>query len=331
MAEPGPSAPKFYNYPDPKEYSVPYVATPASKNPVFRGLPLTIGASVLSAVSPIATYLYSNAGFACLRGLKELDNIECRFDPTVIPIKTGEEAPTTGVLEYTNVENVRSQETVEGSVDTRFYSIRDYHEAYKSGKLTPTDVINKLLPLIRRDVSPRSPHSTSFLSTRVDLVTAAAEASTKRYASGAPLGILDGVPIGVKDEVNVRGYSRNLGTAKTFNDGEVETSWCVRKWEECGAIIVGKTNMHEIGMDTTNLNTTHGTPLNPYNDAFYTGGSSGGSGYAVGAGLVPIALGLGMIASFTPWRGSTYNAYTNSRQTEVDPSVYRQASAVYLV
>jgi Asp-tRNA(Asn)/Glu-tRNA(Gln) amidotransferase A subunit family amidase len=49
--------------------------------------------------------------------------------------------------------------------------------------------------------------------------------------------------------------------------------------------------MHEIGMDTTNNNPVAGTPLNPYNSSYYTGGSSGGSAYAVGAGLVPFALG----------------------------------------
>ncbi|RMY51895.1 hypothetical protein D0863_14439 [Hortaea werneckii] len=49
--------------------------------------------------------------------------------------------------------------------------------------------------------------------------------------------------------------------------------------------------MHELGMDTTNNNQTYGTPLNPHNDRYYTGGSSGGSAYAVSAGLVPLAIG----------------------------------------
>jgi len=48
---------------------------------------------------------------------------------------------------------------------------------------------------------------------------------------------------------------------------------------------------HELGMDTTNLNPTHGTPLNPYNENYYTGGISGGSAYAVATELVPIAMG----------------------------------------
>lgn len=280
------SRPKFFNYPEPKAYSIPYTAPPKENNPIFRGTPLAIGASIIARVSPAATYLYNNAGFNKLRDLKELGGIECRFDPTVIPHRalTDEEL---------DVDFLR-ETTAKGKVDTRFYSIKDYHNAFKAGTITPIDVVNTLLPLIRRDVTPRSAHSTAFLSTNLDIVRAAAEASTLRYAAGEPLGVLDGVPVAVKDEVDVKGFGRCLGTAKAFGDGSAETSWCVAKWEEAGAVIIGKATMHEIGMDTTNLNSTHGTPLNPYNDGYYTGGSSGGSGYAVGAGLVPVALGLGM-------------------------------------
>jgi Asp-tRNA(Asn)/Glu-tRNA(Gln) amidotransferase A subunit family amidase len=49
--------------------------------------------------------------------------------------------------------------------------------------------------------------------------------------------------------------------------------------------------MHELGMDTTNLNPNFGTPLNPYSENYYCGGSSGGSAYAVAAGLMPFTLG----------------------------------------
>jgi hypothetical protein len=284
-------APKFFNYPEPRVFDYPYKAPPKENNPVIRGIPLAIGASLVASISPVATFLYNNAGFNSLRGLKELDDIECRFDPTVIPFKSTEEH----VLNYTDATLLREAPT-EPKLDTRFYSIRDYHEAFTSGKITPTDIVNTLLPLISRDVTPRSPHSTSFLYTRSALALKAAAASTARYAAGTPIGVLDGIPIGVKDEVDLKGYPRSLGTAKSFGNGEAETSWCVAKWEEAGAVIVGKTNMHEIGMDTTNLNSTHGTPLNPYNSNYYTGGSSGGSGYAVGAGLVPIALGCGMLS-----------------------------------
>lgn len=140
-----------------------------------------------------------------------------------------------------------------------YLSALDYHEAYKTGRLTPTAVLENLLPLITRETTPdgsqrhpRSPHATAFLQTREDLALQAAEASTARYASGKPLSPLDGVPVAVKDEEDVGGYKKRLGSKIDFTSREDATSFCVRKWlEEGGAVMVGKTNMHELGMDTT--------------------------------------------------------------------------------
>jgi Asp-tRNA(Asn)/Glu-tRNA(Gln) amidotransferase A subunit family amidase len=109
-------------------------------------------------------------------------------------------------------------------------------------------MVEALLPLIRRDVARRSPHATSFTETRIELVRRAAEASTRRWKAGKTLGILDGVPFAVKDDVDVHGYKRHVGTSHDYNQGrEVDTSWCVRKCEEEGAILIGKLNMHELG------------------------------------------------------------------------------------
>jgi Asp-tRNA(Asn)/Glu-tRNA(Gln) amidotransferase A subunit family amidase len=68
-----------------------------------------------------------------------------------------------------------------------------------------------LLPLIRRDTNPPGEHSIAFLDSKVNLVEAAAAASTERYKQGRPLGPLDGVPIAVKDEVELEGYKKSLG------------------------------------------------------------------------------------------------------------------------
>lgn len=131
----------------------------------------------------------------------------------------------------------------------RFYTVADYHDAYKSGRLTPSDVVEVLLPLIRRDVAKRSSHSTAFTETQVDAVRRAAEASTRRWKEGKSLGRLDGVPFGAKDDLDVKGYKRHIGTEKDYTEGkEVETSWCVAKVEEAGGIMVGKLSMHELGM-----------------------------------------------------------------------------------
>jgi Asp-tRNA(Asn)/Glu-tRNA(Gln) amidotransferase A subunit family amidase len=70
-----------------------------------------------------------------------------------------------------------------------------------------------------------------------------------------------------------------------------EDSTVAARLRNAGALIVGKTNMHEIGINVTGLNPHHGTTRNPYNTDHYTGGSSSGSGTAVASGLVSVAIG----------------------------------------
>jgi Asp-tRNA(Asn)/Glu-tRNA(Gln) amidotransferase A subunit family amidase len=105
--------------------------------------------------------------------------------------------------------------------------------------------------------------------------------------------VLDGVPTAIKDETDVAGYRTTHGRKRNDEIFPVatESTWPVQKWEEAGGIVLGKLNMHEIGADTTNNNPNWGTPKNPHNDQYYTGGSSGGPAYVVSAGLVPVALG----------------------------------------
>ena len=286
------SQPQFFNYPEPHYKEVPYKSPPANSNPIFRGIPLLLGSKVIANVPFLAKLLWANAGFSSLRGLKEIDGIEARYEPVVIPIGKSEDV---SAHSYTNAEELRpipAGTPTTDARDGRFWSVKDYHEAYASGRITPTDVVNALLPLIRRDVKDKTAHSTAFLASNVPTILAAAEASTERWKAGKPLGVLDGIPMAVKDEVDVAGYARTFASSREYKKADHEdTAWCVKKWLEAGAILVGKTNMHEIGMDTTNNNPVAGTPLNPYNSQYYTGGSSGGSGYAVGSGLVPFALG----------------------------------------
>lgn len=128
------------------------------------------------------------------------------------------------------------------------YTSADYQELYSSGDLTPTAVVETLLPLIRRDVTPPGKHSTAFLESQAERILAAAVASTERYNNNQTRGPLDGVPVAVKDEVHITGYKRTVGTKLDFKGDTDDTSWCVKKWEEAGAIVIGKTTMHELGL-----------------------------------------------------------------------------------
>lgn len=209
----------------------------------------------------LPTILYNNAGFNGLRSLKELDGVAPRFDPTVIPQRQpGEE--TVATLPETTDLRVPPQ-----NAGGRFYTVLDYHNAYKSGLITPSDVVEALLPLIRRDISERTPHSTAFIDSKIALVKEAAAASTKRWKEGKSLGLLDGVPFGAKDDLDVKGYKRYIGGKKDHTEGkEVETSWCVAKLEEAGSIMMGKMTMHEVGMGKLTLVVTRdgfGTCIRP--------------------------------------------------------------------
>jgi Asp-tRNA(Asn)/Glu-tRNA(Gln) amidotransferase A subunit family amidase len=164
---------------------------------------------------------------------------------------------------------------------------------YMSGETTPLAVVEYLLPLIRRDVASPSHHSVAFIDSKVELIMAAAKASTERYKAGKPYGILDGIPTAVKDEGDVAGYRTTGGRKRNDEYFQIATKSTrpAQLLQEFGAIILGKLNMHELGADTTNNNPNWGTPRNPHNSQYYTGGSSGGSAYTVSAGLIPFSVG----------------------------------------
>lgn len=172
----------------------------------------------------------------------------------------------------------------------RFYSAADYHELYKSGQLTPLQVAKALLPL-----TTEGKYKAAWAATNEDVVLAAAKAATERYANGKPLGVLDGVPIGAKEDINAEGYITYVGLAKDptnpfFKPAE-KTIWPLAQLQAAGAVLLGKLAMHELGTDVSGCNPRRGTPTNWNNPAYYPGGSSSGGGSAISAGLIPIALG----------------------------------------
>ena len=173
----------------------------------------------------------------------------------------------------------------------RFPTVADYHAAYRSGTLTPLDIAERFLA--RWDESERaSPALRGFISMRRDDILAQAQASAGRWKSGRPFGPFDGVPIAAKDEIDQAGYVTTIGT-KLFDGAPpaAHDSSAVARMRAAGAVMVGKANMHEIGIGVTGFNQYHGSARNPYHDGYHTGGSSAGPGCVVGAGLVPMAIG----------------------------------------
>lgn len=164
----------------------------------------------VAAVPGLAYVLWRNAGFASLRTCKAIQGVDPRHDPTVVPVATNEEENALVLPE--SAEELRVPPL---SSKHRFYTIADYHNAYKAGTHTPVDVVESLLPLIRRDLDQRSRHLDSFVDTKVELVRQAATESTIRWKSGQPISILDGVPFAVKDDLDVQGYAGYTGHSHT--------------------------------------------------------------------------------------------------------------------
>jgi Amidase len=206
--------------------------------------------SRLEWFSFIRTIIWQNTGFANLRKLQvHIENTPPRFDPTVIPF------PDPSESEKKDVPNGANGHVSAKKLSRKYYTVADYHRLYLTGELTPTAVAKAILPLIRKDTSPPGEHSIAFFDSKVDLVLAAAEASTLRYKEKKPLGPLDGVPTAIKDEYDIEGYITCLGSRNDYTgkpkDGASITSWCVKKLEEAGAINVGKLHMHEFGLGTS--------------------------------------------------------------------------------
>ncbi|KAG0345679.1 hypothetical protein BG004_003310 [Podila humilis] len=276
-------------------------------SPIVSGLSLaflTNFIEMFGEATGITQYLCKDAGLYTLR---EIDYDE---PPTSMPIWTPTKeiaaasipncASSLSPVDYLAAVKKLADDTAAGSKSYannigegghKFLCSRDYYIAYKTKTTTPVQVAEQLLNFIEES-GKISPPLGAIWSWRADQIIKHARASTQRYVDGCPKSIIDGVPVVVKDEIDVSGYETGVGT--TFinkNSPALEDACLVQRLRAMGAIIIGKSTMHEIGLGITNYNPSTTTPRNPYNPEHSTGGSSGGSGAAVAAGLCPIAIG----------------------------------------
>lgn len=172
----------------------------------------------------------------------------------------------------------------------RFASALDFATAYRDGTTTPEEVAEKVLDAIQDSDSGNKPLRAFIAVNREDVMRQARE-STERFKAGTPLGVFDGMPVAVKDEIDMIPYPTTVGTAFLGRTPVPEDSTVAARLRSAGALLVGKANMHEIGINVFGLNPVHGTTRNPYNVNHFTGGSSSGPATAVASGLVPIAIG----------------------------------------
>ncbi len=150
-----------------------------------------------------------------------------------------------------------------------------------------------LVELYLARIAAANPKLNAFVHVDPDLARHHARAADERRASGVPLSPLDGVPVALKDLLDIEGTPTGVGSAHFKARRSTTTATVVRHVLGAGMVPLGKTQMVEFAFGTWGANPHLGTPWNPWDLATHRvpGGSSSGSGVAVAAGLAPAAIG----------------------------------------
>ena len=136
-----------------------------------------------------------------------------------------------------------------------------------------------------------NPKLNAFLTVTAESALQSARKCDEELAGGRDRGPLHGIPVALKDNFYTKGV-RTTNGSKLFTDFVPEyDSGVTEKLREAGAVVVGKTGMHELAYGITSNNAHFGTIRNPHNPDCIPGGSSGGSGVAVQSGMVFMAMG----------------------------------------
>ncbi|MET9497716.1 amidase [Streptomyces sp. NPDC006552] len=167
-------------------------------------------------------------------------------------------------------------------------SAHDLLDGYRKGEFSPVDAARAVLARIEET----EPHLNAFVRVDAAGALAAAEASARRWRRGEPSGLLDGVPVSVKDLLLQRGGPTLRGSRTVRAQGAWdEDAPAVARLREHGAVLTGRTTTPEFGWKGVTDSPLTGITRNPYDTTRTAGGSSGGSAAAVAAGAGPLSLG----------------------------------------
>ena len=174
-----------------------------------------------------------------------------------------------------------------------YMSIRELSQRLRARETTPVAVITACLARIDQ----LSERLNTFATVLADQARENAEEAAAEIKAGNWRGPLHGVPMGVKDFYDLANVRTTAAFEGFKNRVPKKDAAGVAKLKEAGAIVVGKMNMHRLGMGTTGLESYFGAVRNPWNDGYIPGGSSSGSAAAVAAGLCHATLDTDAIGS----------------------------------
>jgi aspartyl-tRNA(Asn)/glutamyl-tRNA(Gln) amidotransferase subunit A len=163
----------------------------------------------------------------------------------------------------------------------------DLIAGFRAKQFSPAEVLEDVLA----HVAVWEPHIKALYAFDPDGAGAAAMASTERWQKGEPMGLLDGVPVTIKDNIATKGVPVPLGTASTKLVPSAVDAPPAARLREAGAVIFSKTTMPDYGMLSSGLSSFHPLTRNPWDLSKNPGGSSAGAGAAGAAGYGPLHLG----------------------------------------
>jgi aspartyl-tRNA(Asn)/glutamyl-tRNA(Gln) amidotransferase subunit A len=171
--------------------------------------------------------------------------------------------------------------------DPTQFSASELIAAYRSKALSPVEVVAATL----KRIGELQPHFNAYRAVDAEGALAQARASEARWSKGAPLGMLDGVPVGFKDLLNVRGFPTRKGSLATPDVVQQEDSPPAARLRESGALILGKTQTAEFGLKGLTETRLAGVTPNAWDRSYVSGGSSGGAAVAAALGLGALQVG----------------------------------------
>ncbi|MEM9705994.1 MAG: amidase [Pseudomonadota bacterium] len=171
--------------------------------------------------------------------------------------------------------------------------LEDLVKGFRDQSRSPAETLKAFLDRIESV----NPVLNAFLHLDEEEAYKAAQGSEARWAKNAPLSPIDGVPFGVKANIAMQGAPWHAGIGAYTEQVALEDATVVERLRQAGAIPLGILNMHEGALGATTDNPFFGTCKNPWDTDRTPGGSSGGSGAAVAAGLCAFALGTDTMGS----------------------------------
>ncbi|GAB3651245.1 amidase [Ramlibacter alkalitolerans] len=160
-------------------------------------------------------------------------------------------------------------------------------ELYRRREVSPVEVARSVLGHVER----WEHHIHALYLLRPDHVLEQARASEERWRQGEPLGLIDGVPVTIKDNIATRGDPTPLGSAASELVPAAADAPPAARVREHGGVLLAKTTMPDYGMLSSGLSSFHPLARNPWNLAKTPGGSSAGAGAAAAAGYGPLHIG----------------------------------------